>query len=59
MSGSSDLVNCSRVDHNTVHCDGEDYHLEELLSATDALFWVYLLIYMVLVLCAGMYTAHQ
>ena len=42
-----------------MHCDGEDYHLEELLSATDALFWVYILVYIVLVLCAGMYTAHQ
>lgn len=47
------MLNCTRVDHSTVHCDGKDYHLEELLEATDGLFWVYLIVYLTLVLFAG------
>ena len=54
MSGGGDMINCTRIDHNTVQCDGKDYHLEELLGATDVQFWVYLIMYLVLVLFAGM-----
>lgn len=53
MSGAGDVINCTRVDHNTVECDGKDYHLEELLGATDVRFWVYLIMYLALVLFAG------
>lgn len=54
MSGGGDMINCTRIDHNTVQCDGKDYHLEELLGATDVQFWVYLIMYLVLVLFAGL-----
>lgn len=47
------MLNCTRVDHNTVLCDGKHYHLEELVEPTDVEFWVFLLLYIVLVLFAG------
>ena len=53
MSGEGTAINCTRLDHNTVQCDGKDYHLEELLGATDVRFWVYLVMYLALVLFAG------
>ena len=56
MSGDRDddiILNCTRVDHNTVKCYDKEYHLEEILGASDGLFWAYLLIYIVLVLFAG------
>lgn len=52
--GGEDFLNCTRVSHATVECDGKEYHLEELLQATDGLFWGYLVIYMALVLFAGL-----
>ena len=57
MSGGEEILNCTRVDHDTVECGGQEYHLEELLGAGDGLFWAYLLIYMTLVMFAGIYIA--
>jgi ankyrin repeat/SOCS box protein 13/metal transporter CNNM len=42
------------VSDATVECDGKEYHLEELLHATDGLFWAYIITYMGLVLFAGL-----
>jgi hypothetical protein len=44
------------VSDATVECDGKEYHLEELLHATDGLFWAYIITYMGLVLFAGLLT---
>ena len=52
-SGSEELLNCTRVDHNSVRCGGEEYHLEELVQPTAGVFWVYLLVYLTLVMFAG------
>ena len=53
LADMEDVLNCTRIDHDTVKCGGKEYHLEELLGATDGRFWAYLLTYMVLVLFAG------
>lgn len=44
---------CEVVNENTVSCDGEEYHNELLFQPTNALFWIYLGLYLVLVLFAG------
>ncbi len=46
-------VTCVVVDSDTVKCGNTHYHIAELLEASDALFWVYLILYIVLVLFAG------
>ena len=47
-------VLCTLVDEKTVECHNVTYtESEGLLSASNALFWVYLLVYMFLVLSAG------
>lgn len=51
---SGDFLNCTRVNEETVDCDGKYYYLaEELLHAGNILFWVYLIGYLFLVLFAG------
>ena len=51
---AGDVVNCTFVDEKTVECFGERFSLEEgLLTASNGLFWVYLCLYIVLVLFAG------
>ena len=47
-------VICTMVSEKTVECHNITYtESEGLLSASNALFWVYLLVYIVLVLFAG------
>lgn len=53
MSEGDDMLNCTRVDHSTVLCDGKHYHLEELIEPTDGEFWAFLFTYIILVLFAG------
>ncbi len=53
MEEGNTTVLCEVVNENTVSCEGEEYHDESLLKPGSALFWVYLVLYMVLVLFAG------
>ena len=59
MMEMNSTLNCTLVDENTVECSGiiftrgEGAGAEELVSASNVLFWVYLLVYAVLVLFAG------
>ena len=53
MSGHDDILNCTRVSDDAVHCDGKTYKLEEFIHAGNPIFWVYLLVYLALVLFAG------
>lgn len=53
MAESNVTVVCEVVNENTVSCDGEEYHNEGLFQPNNALFWVYLVLYLVLVLFAG------
>ena len=53
---AGDVLNCTFVDEKTVECFGERFSLEEgLLKASNGLFWVYLCLYIVLVLFAGVF----
>ena len=48
------MMNCTRVDHESVICDGTIFKLpEEKISTDDKLFWIYLGIYVFLMLFAG------
>lgn len=55
VNGSAGERVCEVLSEQTVSCDGVEYHLESegLITPSKALFWVYLCVYMVLVLCAG------
>lgn len=44
---------CVVVDEDTVRCDGMVFTRAELLKASNAIFWVYLCVYIILVLFAG------
>lgn len=46
-------ITCVRVSDLEVKCDGDVYVREHFLGARDALFWVYLVVYVALVLFAG------
>ena len=47
-------MNCTKVGHDSVICDGTLFRIpEEKISTDDALFWVYLGIYVFLMLFAG------
>ena len=48
------MMNCTRVDHESVICDGTIFKIpEEKISTHDKLFWIYLGIYVFLMLFAG------
>lgn len=47
-------IECIYLDLDHILCNGTEYEqLEEKLSPSDSLFWIYLGIYIVLVLFAG------
>jgi len=46
-------ITCTFVDPNTVSCEGEKFHKQETVNATEGIFWAYLGIYIALVLFAG------
>ena len=50
---ATENITCVRVSELEVECGGEAYIREHLLGARDALFWIYLALYIVLVLFAG------
>ena len=50
---SNHTILCEVVNENTVSCNGEEFHDEALFQPNNALFWVYLVLYLVLVLFAG------
>ena len=50
---------CVRESDNVLMCNGSRYTLpEEALNYKDAMFWVYLGVYVGLVLFAGMFTQY-
>ena len=57
---ANSTLNCTVVDENTVECFGQLFFRGEgdregLIEASNGLSWVYLFVYTVLVLFAGMY----
>ena len=52
MAGDA-MIWCVMVGQDTVHCNGTAYSKAELLKDTNAMFWVYLCVYVALVLFAG------
>ena len=57
-------VNCTLIDENTLECFGERFTRGEggegegIIRASNPLFWVYLIVYLVLVLFAGKKTCY-
>lgn len=51
------MINCTKVDHESVICDGVLFKVpEEKISTDDTLFWIYLGTYVFLMLFAGMFS---
>lgn len=49
------MINCTKVDHESVICDGVLFKVpEEKISTDDTLFWIYLGTYVFLMLFAGL-----
>lgn len=54
MEAAGNLTLCRQISEDTVECNGITYSRPELLKDTNAMFWIYLCVYIVLVLFAGM-----
>jgi hypothetical protein len=53
-NSSNDSVLCEVVNEHTIKCGGEEFVTESsLYQASSWLFWVYLILYILLVLFAG------
>ena len=52
MAGQ-EVIACVMVGEDSVQCNGTTYTKVELLKDTNAMFWVYLCVYIILVLFAG------
>ena len=56
-SNDSVVLSCVMVDQHTVLCGDEEFKSESLYKPDTWRFWVFLVVYMVLVLFAGMLTS--
>ena len=46
-------ITCTLVSPEVVECDGKEFHQQVYVTASEALFWIYLGVYIILVLFAG------
>ena len=46
-------ITCTLVSPEVVECDGKEFHQKVYVTASEALFWIYLGVYIILVLFAG------
>lgn len=53
-----EVIACVMVGEGSVQCNGTTYTKAELLKDTNAMFWVYLCVYIILVLFAGEVGGH-
>lgn len=54
LNGSNVSIICEVVNEHTVLCAGEEYKSEEILKPSNGYFWLYLCLYMLMVIFAGM-----
>lgn len=53
MGDNHTNITCTVVSPEVVECDGREFHQQVFLTASEALFWIYLGVYIILVLFAG------
>ena len=53
MGDNHTNITCTVVSPEVVECDGQEFHQQVFLTASEALFWIYLGVYIILVLFAG------
>lgn len=53
MGDNHTNITCTLVSPEVVECDGKEFHQKVYVTASEALFWIYLGVYIILVLFAG------